>query len=615
MTRRLAWGFAFTALVSILLPAGDTAPVAAWQNTQRPTFRAGTVLVPVDVRVVDGQGKPVTDLKQTDFTILEDNQPQTVSHFSYQTFRADASAGSTKLSPRQSVATDLAAPTRRVFLIMFGRGHLQKPSNGIDAMVSLVHSSLLPQDLVAVYYLDRATDFTTDHAAIEALIERFKIGYESIESQLVSLVSQPGSVYGSAGVPPKVQAQIDAIFAGAPGVREVPPSAGRENNAIARDVGDQLNGMTQSDLLAGLGDFASDNRQTMQDAGSLYTGIDYLRRLDGEKHLIFLAEQGPNLPRADNDRSLAAEASDARVVIDTIQTGGLSGNAAPPGGGAARAPGQGGGGGGGGGGAGAAGGAGGSRVGRGQGRTPPRGGGGGAARPASPNPQQTNLAQMYRGQALLTYAEFTGGVSSLHAMASDGVNRIIDANSSSYLLGYYPTNTALNAKYRRIEIKVNRPDLTVYYRHGYYAQDAVTPFDRQDMITKSRMQRAADFDKEITDIGLHVAAAFTGGDGGAGQVGFQVTVDPSKLVFTQANGRHSDTLQVAVACFDRNKQPVGSTQEALNLNLTDASFEQAKAKGIAYNPKVAVSAKPDSAKIVVYDYAADLVGTAIVKIH
>src|SRR5262249_16311855 len=36
---------------------------------QQPVFRGGTTLVPVDVRVIDRTGKPVTDLSQKDFVV------------------------------------------------------------------------------------------------------------------------------------------------------------------------------------------------------------------------------------------------------------------------------------------------------------------------------------------------------------------------------------------------------------------------------------------------------------------------------------------------------------------------------------------------------------------
>ena len=49
------------------------------------TFRSRVTVVPVDVRVVDRIGKPITGLKAEDFTIAEDGVPQKIVHFSFQT--------------------------------------------------------------------------------------------------------------------------------------------------------------------------------------------------------------------------------------------------------------------------------------------------------------------------------------------------------------------------------------------------------------------------------------------------------------------------------------------------------------------------------------------------
>ena len=43
--------------------ARQAAPLSA-QQPPPPTFRTGVIMVPVDVRVLDREGKPVTDLKQ-----------------------------------------------------------------------------------------------------------------------------------------------------------------------------------------------------------------------------------------------------------------------------------------------------------------------------------------------------------------------------------------------------------------------------------------------------------------------------------------------------------------------------------------------------------------------
>ena len=55
---------------------------------------------------------------------------------------------------------------------------------------------------------------------------------------------------------------------------------------------------------------------------NIYTCIRYMRFMPGEKHLLFFTPDGLFFPRLEYDNGLAAYANDARVAIDTFQTGG-----------------------------------------------------------------------------------------------------------------------------------------------------------------------------------------------------------------------------------------------------------------------------------------------------
>ena len=55
-----------------------------------PVFRTGVVSIPVDVRVLDRDGKAVTDLTAADFTLLENGVPQEIRYFSAQALTAAA---------------------------------------------------------------------------------------------------------------------------------------------------------------------------------------------------------------------------------------------------------------------------------------------------------------------------------------------------------------------------------------------------------------------------------------------------------------------------------------------------------------------------------------------
>ena len=69
---------------------------------------------------MDRQGNPVTDLKQEDFTLLEDGVPQDIRHFSTQTLAADSAARDAGLALRRAPGADVAPANKRVFLVMLG---------------------------------------------------------------------------------------------------------------------------------------------------------------------------------------------------------------------------------------------------------------------------------------------------------------------------------------------------------------------------------------------------------------------------------------------------------------------------------------------------------------
>lgn len=76
------------------------------------------------------------------------------------------------------------------------------------------------------------------------------------------------------------------------------------------------------------------------------------------------------------------------------------------------------------------------------------------------------------GSSLNVYADESGGkaifVKSLDEIAP-ACREIVFDLKGQYELGYYPSNTARNGKYRRIQVLVDRPGYMVRYRRGYYA--------------------------------------------------------------------------------------------------------------------------------------------------
>ncbi len=105
------------------------------------------------------------------------------------------------------------------------------------------------------------------------------------------------------------------------------------------------------------------------------------------------------------------------------------------------------------------------------------------SRRVTPNPKNT-IAGQDRLQAiehqsdrirnLQTLAENTDGIAIVQTNdLTAGMARIVDDVSAYYLLGYYSSNPKADGKFRKIDVKMNAPGLTVHARRGYVAMENV----------------------------------------------------------------------------------------------------------------------------------------------
>lgn len=480
----------------------------------------------------------------------------------------------------------------RVFLIVLGRGKLQEPSKGIDAVLHFIRDQLLPQDQLALLAYDRATDFTTDHEEVAKIVERFKRMHEDIDFQIgLEVTSGLAAIYGSRAIPKKLQSKIDLLFEGSPLVsaRPVTPRLPASVTADARRQGEVLQRKEQEDFkaeasaAAGIPNatlwndldeiettmftdlpfeqFIQDNAQTLQDLGNCFAGVEYLRHVEGEKHLVFVTEKGMFLPRMNDDEALARAANDARVAIDTIQTGGIY---------VAQTGGQ----------------------------------------------VVSAWNQTFAFQALRNISTWTGGITSIMDPGRMAVDRLNEATRAGYVLGYSPSNSEFDGTYRKVTVKVRAPGATVLHRHGYYARLELLPFDRRTFITQDRILAALTFSRELTDIKVKMDCSLKNSETGQGRdLMVNLRIDPSRLAFrTTADGSRLGLLDVAVFYFDQKNQMLGNTHQRVELKLSAAEFESVKKDGVRYNARLPVSAATRGLRVVVYDFKADLVGSVDGKV-
>src|SRR5260370_41226233 len=132
-------------------------------------FRVESELVLVNVVARDKQGKPVTDLKAADFTVLEESKPQKISSFDFEnldTTPMTASSGPSQAgvdgqppAPAKPILTrkdaEDALNNKRVIVLFFDLGSMSpdETQRAVDAAKKYVQKKMTAADMTAMVSL------------------------------------------------------------------------------------------------------------------------------------------------------------------------------------------------------------------------------------------------------------------------------------------------------------------------------------------------------------------------------------------------------------------------------------------------------------------------------
>jgi hypothetical protein len=221
-----------------------------------------------------------------------------------------------------------------------------------------------------------------------------------------------------------------------------------------------------------------------------------------------------------------------------------------------------------------------------------------------------SASRMFALSTLRTISELTGGQSFTHEDIGKSLSQLNDATLSDYLLGYYPKNANWNGNYRRITVKVNRPELNVSFRHGYYARDTIEPFDREAFLTYSRISSAASYSSEVKDVKFKAKAKQ---DAANGDIKIDLIIDPTVVPFQAAGKLHQGKLFVTIFYGNSRGRYLGDVWDTMEMNLREESYQRVMKDGIPFSVHIPMKEPGETFKIVVYNYENDKVGSVMLK--
>jgi VWFA-related protein len=148
----------------------------------------------------------------------------------------------------------------------------------------------------------------------------------------------------------------------------------------------------------------------------------------------------------------------------------------------------------------------------------------------------------------------------------------IEDGSSYYTLEYYPDNKNWDGQFRQIQIKTNRPGVTLRYRLGYYALDPDAVNKEESSAVAENFSRALQMDAPAATAVVFQAQVVNTGK----KVVVNFHIDPTTLAFQhQDDGQEKGKFTCTVWAFGKDKdKPAGMANDTLNANLSRDNYQQ-----------------------------------------
>ena len=146
---------------------------------------------------------------------------------------------------------------------------------------------------------------------------------------------------------------------------------------------------------------------------------------------------------------------------------------------------------------------------------------------------------------LSTLAADTGGKAFFDSNDfSDVFSQVQKDTSAYYILGYSSANHSKDGRFRHIKVVLNRPDIKLEYRQGYYAGRDFEHSNRADREQQLQDELASEL--PATDVAVFAGASYFRRDDSHYFLAVSLVVPGSQIPFVQERDKDSAALDIAV---------------------------------------------------------------------
>jgi len=579
-------------------------------QTSRPTLKVMSQLVQVDVIAKDHNGQPVTNLKQSDFSVYDNGKKQDISWFSLETDKTRnqpappvaPNAYSNQVEKQEGVPGNLT-----IILMDFLN---TAPSDMVTAKNQVIKliGKMKDQDRIALYALGGKLyilhDFTSDSGALTRAVKEYD-------------VPESGDLRNVDAIPTNIN---NSVYGG-------------DDGAISM----------MAHVFQTMSDFSNvDRMSTTTQTFELIA--QHMVRIPGRKNLVWVSGSFPFSINLNYDAQAGYEANNfagAGALVPGGGSGGTGGGGLGPGGSSKALP------------TGPEGlfdyqsGEFGADIGKAirdmananiamypvdaHGLVAPGGdyaidsssisgntmemmpiGNGGSSQAIAGNPNTLPGSMLSTNfDTMRNLADRTGGL--MFASTNDlsgAVQKAMDDARVSYMIAYYPSIEDGKGKFHNIRVKVNRPGIELRYRTGYYSE----PLNFDGVRDINPILREALFSPlDSTGVGMtvHASASTTAA---TRTLNLTMDMEQGDITFSYVDGSTVGTLKVVLAQFDIEGSEVAAETTTVKMHLTKDTYGKIRQDGLRFRRSLPIDPKAVELKIVACDDKSSAVGSVSIPL-
>jgi hypothetical protein len=208
---------------------------------------------------------------------------------------------------------------------------------------------------------------------------------------------------------------------------------------------------------------------------------------------------------------------------------------------------------------------------------------------------------------LLKISDRTGGRAFFNRNdLQTGIRRALDDSQFTYTLAYYPTHNRWKGEWRKIQVQVSRPRVTLLARPGYFAMPDATPVSPKNRFEFLSEIAASPVDSTELPLRVHLAAS-QAAEGS--RMNAQVHLDVAPLLKPQTNGHSIGNFEVMFMQVGEKGKLLEATQRDVDADLTPEEYAEVAKNGWDLPAELKFMPGAEYLCVILHDKSSEAVGS------